>query len=146
MFYIKGRINKRNCTFKIDTDLDVTLIREGLLKFSKQQVSRHKLFNLRYPIGERVPVKFRVRILVKVGDLSMELPVYVVEMKDDCLLGNDFLSAMNFEETFASFLVFFGIPSQKKEEDSFCSRIMKETNRVPLFLKELFERENSGFK
>jgi len=41
---------------------------------------------------------------------------------------NDFLSAMNFEETFASF---FDIPFQKKEEDSFCSRIMKEDNGVP---------------
>jgi len=41
MFYIKGRINKKSCTFKIDTGSDVTLIREGLLEFSKQQVSRN---------------------------------------------------------------------------------------------------------
>jgi len=61
----------------------------------------------------------------------MELPVYVVDMKDNCLLGN-------FEGTFAKF---FGIFSQKKEEDSFCSRIMREANRVPQFLKELFEKE-----
>jgi len=46
----------------------------------------------------------------------MKLPVYVVDMKDHCLLGNDFLSAMNFEEIFA---LFFGISSRKKEEDSF---------------------------
>jgi len=57
----------------------------------------------------------------------MERPVYVVDMKD-CLLRNDFLSAMNFEGSFASF---FGIPSQRKKENSFCSRIMRETNRVP---------------
>jgi len=42
----------------------------------------------------------------------MELPVYVVNMKDDCLFGNDFLSAMNFEGIFASF---FDISSQKGE-------------------------------
>jgi len=29
-FYIKGRINKRSCIFKIDTSSDMTLIREGL--------------------------------------------------------------------------------------------------------------------
>jgi len=59
-------------------------------------------------------------------------------MKDDCLLGNDFLLAINFEEGFASF---FGIPSQREKENSFCSRIMRESDRVPQFLKKLFEKE-----
>jgi len=107
MFYIKERVNKRSCTFKIDMGSDVTLIREGLLEFSKQQVSRNRSINLRYPTGERVPIKFKVRVLVEVGELSMELPVYVVDMKDNCLLGNNFLSAMNFEGTFASFFLYF---------------------------------------
>jgi len=30
MFYLKEKINKKNYIFKVDTDLDVTLIREGL--------------------------------------------------------------------------------------------------------------------
>jgi len=58
-------------------------------------------------------VKFKIRALVE-GKLFMKLPVYVVDMKKDCLLGNDFLSAMGFGETFVSF---FGIPSQEKEEE-----------------------------
>jgi len=91
MFLIKGRINKRNCSFRIDTGSDVTLVRKGLLGFPKQRVFRSKFFNLRYPTGERVPVEFRVRALIEVGELSIELPVYVVDMKDDCLLGSDFL-------------------------------------------------------
>jgi len=53
----------------------------------------------------------KFRVLIEVGKLSMELLVYVVDIKDDCLLRNDFLSAMNFEETFASF---FGLFSRKK--------------------------------
>jgi len=48
---------------------------------------------------------------------------------------------MNFEETFASF---FGIPSRKKEKDSFCFRVIREANRVPQFLKELFERKTQN--
>jgi len=138
MFYIKGRINKRSCTFKIDTGSDVILIREKLLEFSKQRETRcfeNRSFNLKYSTGERIPVKFKVRVLVEVGELSIKLPVYVVDMKNDCLLGNDFLSAMNFEGTFASF---FSISFQKKE-DSFW--IMREANRVLQFLKELFEKE-----
>jgi len=118
IFYVKGRIKKerkKNCIFKVDTGLDVTLIRERLLKFTKQQISRvvyNRSFNLRYSTGEKVPIKFEVRVWVEL-EFSMKLPVYVVDMKDDCLLGNDFLSAMNFEEVFASF---FGIPSQREEE------------------------------
>jgi len=76
MFYIKGRINKRSYPFKIDTGSDVTLIREELLEFLKQRVSRNRSFNLRYPIGKKV--KFKVRVLIGVGELSMELLVYVV--------------------------------------------------------------------
>jgi len=93
--------------------------------------------NLKYLIDKRVPIKFKVRVLIEVRELSMKLPIYVVNMKDD-LLGNDFLSAMNLKETLASF---FGISSQRKEEDSIWSRIMREANRVSQFLKKLFERE-----
>jgi len=50
----------------------VTLITEGLLEFSKQQISRNGSFNLRYPTGERLPVKFKVRVLIEVGVLSMD--------------------------------------------------------------------------
>jgi len=124
---------------KIDTGSDVTLVRKGLLKFSRQQIFRDRSFNLRYPTGERVPVKFRVEVLIEVGVLSMKLPVYIVDMKDDCLLGNDFLSAKNFEETLISF---FGVSSQKKE--FVCSRIERGTNEIPLFLRELFIKETQN--
>jgi len=137
MFIINGRINKKYCSMKIDTGSDVTLVREGFLEFPRQQIFRDRSFNLKYPTGERVPVKFKVEVLVEVGELSMKLPVYIVEMKDDSLLGNDFLSAMNFQETLVSF---FGVSSQGRKE-LVCSRIENEANGVPLFLRELFVKE-----
>jgi len=120
----------------------VTLAGKRLLGFSKQQVFRDRSFNFKYtgPSGERVPVKFKIRALVEVGELSMKLPVYIVEMKDDCLLGNDFLLAMNFEETLVSF---FGDSSQRRKE-LVCSRIESEANGVPLFLRELFVKETQN--
>jgi len=36
MFYVKKKINKKNHIFKVDRSSDVTLIREGLLKFTEQ--------------------------------------------------------------------------------------------------------------
>jgi len=59
-------------------------------------------------------------------------------MKDDCLLGNDFLLTMNFDGAFASLLVFL---LRKRRRIPFCSRITRKVNRVPQFLRELFERE-----
>jgi len=46
------------------TDPDVTLVKEGLLKFPERQVFCHRLFNLRYLTSEKVPVKFKVRFKV----------------------------------------------------------------------------------
>jgi len=122
MFFINGRINGRHCSMKIDMDSDVTLVREGLLEFLKQQIFRNRSFSLKYPTGERVPVKFKVEVLVEVGELSKKLPVYIVEIKSDCLLRNDFLSVMHFEEILVSF---FGTSSQGKKE-FFCSWIEKK--------------------
>jgi len=45
---------------------------------------------------------------------------------------------MDFRETFVSFFV---IPSQKKEEEFFCSRVMNEGSGVPTFLWEFFLKE-----
>jgi len=58
---------------KIDTSSDVTLVREELLEFSRQQIFQDRSFNLKYPTGERVPIKFKVEVLVEVGELSMKL-------------------------------------------------------------------------
>jgi len=41
----------------------------------------------------------------------MKLLVYIIDMKDNGLLGNYFLSTMNFEEVFASF---FQISSERE--------------------------------
>jgi len=62
---------------KIDPGSDVTLVRKGLLEFSRQQIFRDRSFNLKYPTSERVPVKFKVEVLVEVEELSMKLPVYM---------------------------------------------------------------------
>jgi len=63
MFLVNGRINKRNCSFRIDTGSDVTLVRKGLLEYPKQRAFQSRWFNLKYPTGERVPVEFKVRAL-----------------------------------------------------------------------------------
>jgi len=65
-----------------------------------------------------------------------------MSLKEDCLLGNDFLSAMGFRKTF---VLFFGIPSQKKEEEFFCSRVMSEGSGVQNFCGN-FSEGDARFK
>jgi len=43
----------------------------------------------------------------------MKLPVYVVNMKNGCLLGNNFLSALNFEGVF---IIFWNSFLEKRKE------------------------------
>lgn len=50
--------------------------------------------NLRYPTKEKVPVSFRCLVHVELGKFSLKLPMFVVDMQEDCILGLDF-----FKET-----------------------------------------------
>ncbi|EFN63452.1 hypothetical protein EAG_10648 [Camponotus floridanus] len=56
-----------------------------------------------YPIGEGAPVKFKVIVQIKVGQFSVELPVFVADISEDCLLGADFLKAVKLENVFRPF-------------------------------------------
>jgi len=137
MFCLNGFVNGCRCNFKIDTGSDVTLIRSDFLSFSKK-ISFKESFVFKYPTGERVPIKGRVEILVKIGKFKVKLFTYVVDMIEECLLGVDFLSEVKFDTFFNSF--FEG--SSCKGEIPICSRVME----IPSTLKELFEQETSGLK
>jgi len=56
----------------------VTLIRTRLFEFTKQQISRNKLFNLRYPANEKIPIKFEAKVLVELEEFPIKLPIYVI--------------------------------------------------------------------
>jgi predicted aspartyl protease len=137
MFYLKGLVNKRKCSFKVDTGSDVTLIKSDFVDLTKRRVSIKTVLNLRYPTGEKVPVKEKVEILVEIGKFTVKLFAYVADMVEDCLLGVDFLSKVKFKTIFNFF--FENSPCEKKS--LICSRIDKSIEVIPSFLKELFENE-----
>lgn len=78
-------------------------------------------------------------VSVELGKSSVRLPVFVIDFEEDCLLGTDFLSAVNLENIFEPM---FGRNIQGKEGGIACSRIQNFVKRIPPFLKELFERES----
>lgn len=68
-----------------------------------------------YPTGKVVPIHSRTIVKVEVGKFSLELPMFVANISDDCLLGVDFLSLTGIEFNFRSAL---GIP----QEELICAR------------------------
>lgn len=70
-----------------------------------------------YPTGESVTVRYSVISRVDLGKFSFDFPFYVCDMKDDCLLGKDFLSEIGLSDLFRLAL---GINSGK---DLHCARI-----------------------
>jgi len=67
----------------------------------KYQVPLEEFCVIKYPIGEKVPIKFRTMVSIKLGNCLMKLPVVVME--DDCLLGVDFLLMVGLDIIFEPF-------------------------------------------
>jgi len=50
---------------------------------------------LKYPTGERVPFESKVLVNVQIGKYFLEIPMFVIKIRDDALLGADFLKKIN---------------------------------------------------
>lgn len=142
LFNFKGFIDEQLCNFKIDTGSDVSLIRSNFVRMPKRRIPLDNSFHLKYPTGEEVPVKFKVIVIISLGKCSVEFPVFVADIAEDCLLGNDFLSIVNLENIFEPI---FGDSNVGEKEKFFCSRIENCVDEVPPFLKELFQKESQDF-
>jgi hypothetical protein len=115
-------------------------VKEGKIK------TRERGCKIRYPSGEKVPIEFKVEVEVQIGKYSEEIPMFVAEISDDCLLGVDFLKKINLEGIFE---FAFGSTNKEKKVQS-CSRIKVSPEKVPSpekdrsILKELFENNSAN--
>lgn len=138
-FYYKRKLNGENCNFKIDTGSDISIINKGILKEKGEEILEEKLI-LKYPSGEEVPVKFRVKVEVQLGKYSETISMFVMEMKDDCLLGADFLKKIKLENIFDDA---FRSLEPEQEKILTCSCIKRQSKEISKDLSELYE-ESSG--
>ena len=130
----KGRADGKECSFKVDKGSDVTIINSKFVTKEKRKILSEHL-NLRYPTGEKVPVESQVEIKVEIGKYVVQVPMFVAEINDDCLLGVDFLKIVNLEQTFKNVFGALELIEETTRIEVFCEK-------VPISLKELFE-ENS---
>ncbi|XP_077277424.1 uncharacterized protein LOC143905721 isoform X1 [Temnothorax americanus] len=125
-----GLLNNKPCTFRIDTGSDVSVLNVRL-SVNFRQIPLD-FCNLRYPTGERVPVISRVLAAISLGKFNFEMPFYVADINDECILGIDFLEkAEVFEGFFENTL---GLTkSVKGEHGLICSRIEDCPALLPIF-------------
>lgn len=137
-FLFSGKLNDKNCLFKIDTGSDVSIVSKKLIKKREIKFSASDV-NLKYPTGEDVPFEGKVLIKIDIGKYSLSFPVFVAKIGEDCLLGADFLRKINLENIFKP--IFENVQNKKVPN---CRRIKISTEEVPFFLKDLFVKDSKN--
>lgn len=134
-FSFLGEIEGKPCLFRIDTGSDVTILNSKLAEGVK--INKIRDFNLRYPTGEKVPIKFQADVKLRIGKYFRKIPMLIANITDDCLLGTDFLKELKLDEIIGSLLGF-------AETGKRCSRIENSSEEVPSILKELYEESSEN--
>lgn len=120
----------------MDTGPDVSVVSERMIGRPKRCYEIENYF-LKYSTGEIIPVKYKVNVEIGLGKYLLEIPMLVVDISNDCILGTDFLERVKLDRVFESE---FGKPEKKDGKEFSCFRILEE--KVPHFL-QMFFKENS---
>lgn len=108
LFCYERKLNGKSREFKIDMGSDVSILSSNLMN-NLEIRNVEKNIRIVYPTGEIVPIHSRAIVKVELGKFSLELPMFVANISDDCLLEIDFLFLIGIEFDFCSAL---GIPQK----------------------------------
>jgi len=133
-FCFTGELDNKGCIFKIDTGSDVSIVNKNLIPLNKVKYELNNC-NLRYPTGEKVVIKEKVFVKVRLGKYIVDIPMLVANINDNCILGVDFLKKIHLENIFET------IFSEQKEIQ--CGRL-ESLSEVPSNLKYLFEESSKN--
>jgi len=118
---------------------DVTVINPRLVDVNEKHVLVENE-RLRYSTGEKVLVKFKSQVKVKLGKYSCRIIVYVAEIRENCILATDFCLQTGIDKVFRSAIL--ESSKGKKPEHLFCRRISSTSKGVPDSCREPFERDS----
>lgn len=88
-FTVPGLLNKKLCCFTLDTSSDVLLVSDRPVRPAGNRKIKGRPA-LKYPTGEEMFVCCKCVVLVELGEYFLEIPMYLVKMREDCILGIDF--------------------------------------------------------
>ena len=115
----------------------MSILRLDLLR-EKKRLSSVFDSRLCYPTGETVPINYKANVAVEIGKFSVETSVYLAEIRDECILGVDFLKKIGLEKIFVSA---FG-EEEESQGKFLCSRIFNPSVVVPHFLSEFYQKHS----
>ncbi|XP_063989076.1 uncharacterized protein LOC135168627 [Diachasmimorpha longicaudata] len=141
---LKGKINDHSCFMTIDTASDITLINPKLLNNNltglKNSTRRISIITVS---GEHFPYQAIKEIEISIGNFSIVLDAVFAIIKEDCILGLDFLYKSGLLQDFQSIVKRkFDIDNPKKTvfiKRTISKGISGFSPNIPEFLLQLFE-------
>ncbi|MPC74921.1 hypothetical protein E2C01_069301 [Portunus trituberculatus] len=89
---VRGAVDGRPCRTTVDSGADHTLVRPGLVEAEWLPDLPQQLCGvMRDCMSLQVPVNARVRV----GGVEEDMPVFVTDLDEECLLGYDYLTRMD---------------------------------------------------
>ena len=88
---MEGSIDGRVCCITIDTGSDITIVRPDLVQRGRIDWNPEMEW-MSTVTGERAPIHGRGRLMLEIGGLQMPHDMVVADIKDECILGTDFLT------------------------------------------------------
>lgn len=134
-----GKLDGKSCLFKIDTGSDVSLLNIKLVGENLEKIPI-KDIDLKCPNGEKIFIEFSVKVKIEIGKYEIEIPLFVANINDQCILGVDFLKLINLDNVFNK--DFNEFTSKKELEDYQCLRIKDFSKKIPSILNDLFEKSS----
>lgn len=86
---VEGVVDGRPCCLTVDTGADRTLVRKGVIASRNLPLAPQKMCGV---TGHCSAMRGPVEARIEVGGEEMQLPVYVADLEEPCLLGVDYLT------------------------------------------------------
>ena len=89
---VDGRVEDRNCHLTVDTGSEISIVRRDLIQNMSGINLQPQVGWLRTATGERTPIHGWSKMELVIGRLKMSHNMVVADIKDECILGTDFLT------------------------------------------------------
>lgn len=136
-----GLVNVRLCNFKIDTGSDISVFSARLAIPLRQEPV--EFINVKYSTSKKVPIIARVFATVSLGKFCVGLSIFVADIADDCILGEDFLFETELSALFEGTLGLTRSSSQSDGERGFIYSRLRDC--LPQFPWSDFKIESFAF-
>ena len=89
---VEGRVEGRECHLTVDTGSEISIVRYDLVQSMSRVHLRPQVGWLRTATGERTPIRGWSKMELVLGRLKTTHNMVVADIKDECILGTDFLT------------------------------------------------------